>query len=167
MQHRKNKSKAVHTTHKNKAQNKTRKNRGDRSNKSSIEQFERQIVLNFLCMLNTIKIYHWKTRDYAVHKATDELYSRLNENIDKFVEVLLGKMGNRVDFNSKLGIKCIPFHEFTSLDQLKRDVAKYKNYLVDLNSNKVMNMMANYDLFTIRDEILADLNQFLYLLTLQ
>ena len=32
-------------------------------------------VYYFLQMLNTIKIYHWKTTDYSTHKATDELYS--------------------------------------------------------------------------------------------
>jgi len=45
------------------------------------------IIRVFLEMLNVIKIYHWKTRSYAQHKATDELYGRLNENIDKFIEI--------------------------------------------------------------------------------
>ena len=42
-----------------------------------------KIVLTFLEFLNMIKLYHWKTRSYSQHKATDELYGRLNENIDK------------------------------------------------------------------------------------
>ena len=48
-------------------------------------------------MLNVVKIYHWKTFSYATHKATDELYEELNENIDKFVEVLLGKCKERAN----------------------------------------------------------------------
>ena len=36
------------------------------------------IIQTFLQMLNVIKVYHWKTRSYAEHKATDELYERLN-----------------------------------------------------------------------------------------
>ena len=49
------------------------------------------LITIFLNLLNNVKIYHWKTRSYAVHKATDELYEKLNEQIDQFVEVLLGK----------------------------------------------------------------------------
>jgi hypothetical protein len=40
-----------------------------------------------------------------------------------------------------------------------------KNYLVGLDNNKALSTMSNSDLFNIRDEILADLNKFLYLLT--
>jgi hypothetical protein len=30
------------------------------------------IVPTFLHMLNTVKLYHWKTLSFATHKATDE-----------------------------------------------------------------------------------------------
>jgi DNA-binding ferritin-like protein len=136
--------------------------RKTRKNRQPIHQFEQQIVIKFLSLLNTVKIYHWKTHNYATHKATDKLYSSLNDNMDRFVEVLLGKIGNRVDLSK---INCIPINDFTSLDQLKREIMDFKSYLVGLNANKVMKIMSNYDLLTIRDEILADLNQFLYLLT--
>jgi hypothetical protein len=43
----------------------------------------------------------------------------------------------------------------------------FKKYLVNLDYNKAIDSMRNTDLFTIRDEILADVNQFLYLLTFQ
>jgi len=138
--------------------NKTRKSR----NSSSIQKFEQDIVLRFLNLLNTIKLYHWKTHSYAEHKASDELYAKLNENIDKFVEVLLGKMGNRVDLTK---VKSIPLTDYTSIEQMKREVEKVKSYLVSLSSNKVLNIMENSDLYNTRDEILGDLNQFLYLLT--
>ena len=136
---------------------KTRKTRSS-SNKS----FEQEVVLQFLHMLNTVKLYHWKTYSYATHKATDELYSKLNEHIDSFIEVLLGKLGNRVDLTQT---RFLPICDFTSLEQMKRETDKYKSYLVGLDSNKTMKSMSNSDLFNIRDEILGDLNQFLYLLT--
>ena len=41
----------------------------------------------FLEMLNTVKLYHWKTYSYATHEATDKLYKELNEYIDEFIEV--------------------------------------------------------------------------------
>jgi DNA-binding ferritin-like protein len=113
-------------------------------------------------MLNTVKLYHWKTRSYATHKATDGLYDSLNDHIDKFVEVLLGKSGNRVNLT---GTRSIQLNDFSSLDQLKREINNYKSYLVSLDNNPELKTMTNSDLYNIRDEILADLNQFLYLLT--
>ena len=114
-------------------------------------------------MLNTIKVYHWKTYSYATHKATDELYASLGANIDKFVEVLLGKAQNRI----KLRTKNIPVKDMNSPQEFKREIDSYKSYLVNLSNNKALGAggMTNSDLFNIRDEILADLNQFLYLFT--
>ena len=43
------------------------------------------IVKIFLEMLHMVKLYHWRTKSYSQHKATDELYSKLNDKIDKFV----------------------------------------------------------------------------------
>jgi hypothetical protein len=41
----------------------------------------------------------------------------------------------------------------------------FKGYLVGLNDNSTMKRMSNTDLYSIRDTILGDLNQLLYLLT--
>jgi len=127
-----------------------------------LENFEREVVVKFLEMLNTIKLYHWKTYSYATHKATDELYSKLGENVDKFVEILLGKAQNRTNL---LDVKNIRLFDMKTPEEFKSAIEEYKFYLVNLNKNKAMNLMSNSDLFNIRDEILGDLNQFLYLYT--
>ena len=130
---------------------------------SSLAAFESDVVCKFLEMLNTIKVYHWKTYSYATHKATDELYASLGANIDKFVEVLLGKAQNRI----KMRTKNIPIKDMNSPQEFKREIDSYKSYLVNLSNNKALGAggMTNSDLLNIRDEILADLNQFLYLFT--
>jgi DNA-binding ferritin-like protein len=111
-----------------------------------------------------IKLYHWKTHSYAVHKATDDLYGELNTNIDKFVEVLLGKTSIRTNLVKQ---KTIQLLDLTSKAQLIQLVKNFKHYLVGLSNNKFMlQTMSNTDLLNIRDELLANLNQFLYLLTL-
>jgi len=110
-----------------------------------------------------VKLYHWKTQSYAQHKATDELYSKLNENIDNFVEVLLGKTETRTNLLKKPTISLI---DLSSKEQLKTQINDFKVYLVNLTDNKFIMKMSNTDLLNIRDEILGDLNQFLYLLTL-
>jgi len=109
-----------------------------------------------------IKLYHWKTHSYPTHKATDELYSKLNENMDRFIEVLLGKSGLRTDLIKQ---KSIPLMDLSSPEGLKKEIQSFKGYLVSLNNNVAMKQMTNTDLLNIRDEILGDLNQFLYLLT--
>jgi hypothetical protein len=109
-----------------------------------------------------IKLFHWKTTSFATHKATDELYASLNLNIDSFIEVLLGKSGYRTDLLSNKNIALI---DLNSQEQLKSKIDSIKGYLVGLDSNKALSTMSNSDLFNIRDEILSDLNKFLYLLT--
>jgi len=144
--------------------NKNNKTKKNYKNKGIINTFEKEITLFFLDMLISIKLFHWKTYSYAIHKATDELYSKINEHMDKFVEVLLGKIGNRIDLKN---VKSLPIYDISNPDSFKEKINGYKSYLVGLTNNKTMNLMSNVDLFTIRDEILGDLNQFLYLLTFQ
>ena len=132
------------------------------STSSSLSEFQKEITVVFLEILLMVKLYHWKTTSYATHKATDELYSKLNENIDSFIEVLLGKSGTRTDL---MGHKNIRLVDLSSSESLKREVDTFKGYLVGLNDSKAMKLMTNTDLYNIRDTILGDLNQFLYLLT--
>jgi hypothetical protein len=82
--------------------------------------------------------------------------------MDAFIEILLGKSGSRIDLLNNKQIKLI---DLTNQDALKREVVAFKGYLVSLNDNKAMLTMSNTDLFSIRDTILGDLNQLLYLLT--
>jgi hypothetical protein len=130
--------------------------------KKSYNNFNKEITVIFLEMLMMIKLFHWKTHSYATHKATDELYESLNENIDKFIEVLLGKTETRIDL---MGHKTISLIDLNSQEQLKSRIEYFKSYLVGLTNNKTISSMTNTDLLNIRDEILGNLNQFLYLLT--
>jgi len=141
--------------------------KGTRKNKSSASfasfaSFQKEITVVFFEMLLMVKLFHWKTTSYPTHKATDDLYTKLNENIDSFMEVLFGKSGLRTDLMSNKNIRLI---DLNSSEALKREIEGFKGYLVGLNDNATMTIMANSDLYNIRDEILGDLNQFLYLLT--
>ena len=140
---------------------KTRRTNASTSN-SSLAAFQKEITIVFLEILLMVKLFHWKTTSFATHKATDELYTKLNENIDSFIEVLLGKSGSRTDLMKNKNIKLV---DLSSQESLKKQIESFKGYLVGLNDNKAMKQMTNTDLFNIRDTILGDLNQFLYLLT--
>jgi len=144
----------------------TRKNlagvKNTSTTRSLLQNFQKEITINFLEVILMIKLYHWKTYSYATHKATDELYSKLNEHMDRFIEILLGKTQLRTDLMKQKSIK---LEDLNSPEKLAKRIDSFKGYLVDLNNNKAMKLMGNMDLLTVRDEILGDLNQFLYLLS--
>lgn len=119
-----------------------------------------EIVNLMLTLRNQVKIYHWETKNFARHKATDDLVDKLDGNIDKFVEVYIGKYG-RPNLNSRTGrIMIRNFRDEEAPVLLKQAAAWMTTKLPTLlNSNDT-------DLLNIRDEILADLNQTLYLFTL-
>jgi len=136
--------------------------RNTRKNKNHKHSFKEEIVKMFLVLLNMVKLYHWKTCSYAAHKASDELYDSLNKNIDKFVEIMLGKNNSRLNMKGK----SIKFSDPNTTIQIKKIIYNYRD-LLELKINKYINIKHNTDLLNIRDEILGNLNQFLYLLTLQ
>lgn len=137
---------------------KTRRN----LSKSEIKE-EKDIVIHFLEMLNTIKLFHWKTTGFAVHKATDDLHSKLSGNVDTFVETMLGKHGGRVNLAAQ---QTLTVHDYSSsaTDAFKKEMDKYKIMLQGLTG--MLDASKDSDLLNIRDEMLGDINQFLYLLTL-
>ena len=134
------------------------------STKKITSNFGLSITKKFMEILMMIKMYHWNTSSYATHQATDELYSKINEHMDQFIEIFMGKTGKRIEMKSK---DSITIRNLSSKSKLKSQITDYKSYLVNLNNNPFMRLMTNTDLFNIRDELLADLNQFLYLLSLK
>jgi hypothetical protein len=132
------------------------------TNSTTLSSFQKEITIVFFEILLMVKLFHWKTHSYATHKATDELYAKLNSSIDKFIEVLLGKSGARTQLTDHKSIRLI---DLNSQNDFEREMEAFKKYLVDLNHNKAMQLMSNTDLYNIRDEILGDINQLLYLLS--
>lgn len=117
------------------------------------------IVETFIDMLNTVKLYHWKTYSYASHQATDTLYKELNEYIDEFIEVYLGKDQSRIpNFSIKVNLV-----NNSSEETFKKKIYKYRSFLTNLN--KIFDEKKDMDVLHIRDSILSNINQFMYLLT--
>jgi DNA-binding ferritin-like protein len=141
-------------------QNKTaKKYRNDKKSKPINNELRSSIVRSFLQLLNLVKLYHWKTYVYSQHHATDELYANLNEHIDKFIEVLLGKSESRI----KMMEKKIQLFDSKNKTEFKQHIYDYREFLIDMNNYFDKNR--DSDLLNIRDEILGDINQFLYLMT--
>lgn len=114
----------------------------------------------FFTMREQIKLYHWQTISYARHKATDKVLEKLDENIDKYVEVYMGKYGRPKMTAKNSGVKVANLSETNIIKFIKSCIILLQSTLVKKLKS------SDTDLFSIRDEMLADLNQLMYLFTL-
>lgn len=117
------------------------------------------IIQVFFHMLLNIKLYHWETKMFSRHKASDELHGSLSDLIDKFIEVYMGRY-NRPEFNGSFNIKVKELNDSNIIEVLH----KYIKFLKHDISKYVKD--SDTDLLNIRDEILAEFNKTLYLFTL-
>ena len=118
-----------------------------------------QIVQIFFHMMLNIKLYHWETTSFSRHKATDELHSNLSERIDKFIEVYIGGY-DRPKFTSTFSIKVKQLNDTNIIEVLNEYITFLKYELPKFV------IQSDTHLLNIRDEMLADINQALYLFTL-
>lgn len=110
-------------------------------------------------MTSTIKLYHWQTTSFARHKATCELHSSLQDLVDQFIEVYMGRY-QRPNFPQGFKLHIKESSDLSAQDTLLQYIDFLKNELPTyLQSNDT-------DLFNIRDEMLSNLNKTLYLFTL-
>jgi len=115
----------------------------------------------FLQLRNQIKLYHWQTRIYSRHIATDKIVEKLDAAIDTYIEVYMGKYG-RCRLTGKNAI--FTLKNLTEAGATRLIVAAVKYLQGPLTKTL---KPADTDLMNIRDEIIADLNQLLYLFTLK
>jgi len=115
------------------------------------------IVTSLLTLRNQVKLYHWQTRSFARHTATDALTTTLDASIDSFVESYMGRYGRpKVSGSIKL-------HNFSE-SAARTFVATQTAYLTKILPKKIKS--TDTDLLNLRDEILGELNKVLYLFTL-
>ena len=50
-------------------------------------------ILQTITLRNQIHVFHWQTESFAEHKALDEFYNEIVEQIDNFVETYQGRYG--------------------------------------------------------------------------
>jgi hypothetical protein len=127
-----------------------------------------KIMIKFLTIINQIKIYHWQTFMHPRHKATDQLYSELSDNIDKFIEILTGR---QIIQTKNTRYRILLENSNTSIilanveDNNGYQLIEYiKNFLESDELNYVIG--TSTDLGNIRDEMLTSVNQVGYLFSL-
>lgn len=120
---------------------------------------ERIVQFFFHAILN-IKLYHWQTKRYSRHMASDALFTALLASMDTFIETYIGRY-KRPKFNDAFEISVTQFSDDEIKDLLKEYVAFLTNELP-----QHLDIEADTDLSNIRDDILGTINKTLYLFTL-
>ena len=129
--------------------------------KESISNAQKsKFIKTFFEILHAIKLYHWKTKSYVHHEATDDLHEKLSKQVDRFVEVLIGKTFSRIQMvEDKMNL-----YDFHRKNDFKNKIFEFRQFLIDLD--QIFYKRQDSDLLTIRDDMLESVNQFLYLYTL-
>lgn len=122
-------------------------------------------IVNLLFMLNQLRIFHWYTKSFAQHEAFGKTYETLNNLIDEFIEVYIGKHGTKNNnITSTYSVQLFSYSE----QSIKDFIVETRRYLTDeLIQSDEYKEHENTDLLNIRDEMLAAINKLNYLLTLQ
>jgi hypothetical protein len=105
-----------------------------------------------------VKMYHWQTTSYANHKATDALLGKLADLTDGFLEKYFGVFSRpALRANSSVSVE----------NMTKVKLLKLLNVADDYFRGPMEKLISkNSELMNIRDEILAEIDQTKYLLTL-
>jgi DNA-binding ferritin-like protein len=109
-----------------------------------------KLIKMLLSMQHKVKIVHWSTGDYNVHKATDKLYTLIQSNVDEIVE--------------KSNLTTREINSLISLSNMSRETIEpyLKNCVIKLRKIRV-----NREIDAIVDVIIGDIQQALYIIEMK
>ena len=119
-----------------------------------------ELTLKLVQIQLQFKFLHWQTFGDAKHRAYGGIYDSLGELIDKFTEAMMGKYG-RPEFDGEFSIM---FQDIKSLS-VQNFMDGITEFLVGMSDH--LDSRYDSDLLNLRDEMLADINQLKYRLTLK
>ena len=120
-----------------------------------------EIILKMIEIQTQLRIFHWQTKMYGKHIAYGSKYDAFDGLIDTFAETVMGKMaGERLTF-SGMSVKLADTGEVNVEEWVAKNI-KFLENLTNILDNK-----KHSDLLNIRDEMMQELNQLNYLLTLK
>ena len=114
----------------------------------------------FFQLRDQIKLYHWQTRIYARHTATDKAIGELDRIIDSYVEIYIGKYCRKrlVGADAKISVNNLT--EAGATRFITSAIRYCQSSLV-----KGLSKVHDTDLLNLKDELVGTLNQLLYLFT--
>ena len=127
-----------------------------------------EIICKIIQTRDILQIYHWNTKSFARHKASDDLVQELTSQMDKFVEVYMGiNKDSNVTINKKITLKS--YYD----TQISTCLVDLLNYLEDLTLEsrdrtylRKSKKRVTSDLLNIRDDMMNEIHKTLYLFTL-
>jgi len=120
------------------------------------------VLLKLLTFRQQVQLFHWSTMSYAKHVASNTLYNNISTLIDKFVETLQGRMNERISYK-KLSLKL----KNVSDKKIDKVLVTFREFLSGELEEKIDSVgKDNTDLKNIRDEMISEVNQALYLFSL-
>jgi hypothetical protein len=120
-----------------------------------------ELIIKFITLQQQFRVLHWQTKSYARHNAYGSIYDSLDDLIDRFVEVYMGKYGRVELINSEASV-VLKNTKDLSLNQF---LAENLDWLMSLSQN--LDSQKDSDLLNIRDEFMAEINKLRYLLSLK
>ena len=114
---------------------------------NTTRKFNKRTIIVCLEFLDNLKLFHWNTRSYSEHMASDQLYEDLTKKIDRLIESIIQV---RVPIKSTITINTSDFSK------------KLRGFKQFMNKIQLPN-----ELLSLRDDILIDIDQFEYRLTLK
>lgn len=125
--------------------------------KTNIKLVFEKLVRVFFKHQIQLKMFHFQTKKYGAHKASDTYLEEFANNFDKFMEVAQGAFGKLETQNMTFSFNMIDdntiFEELDNFINLLRQLDAY--------------LIRNSDLLNIRDEMIGNAQQLKYLLTFQ
>lgn len=114
------------------------------------------MIQEFLQFQVLLRLYHWSTKSYPRHIASGSLYEKLDVLMDKFIETAQGgSRTGRIQYKPfRLTAKALNDQTATKLLQ------KFAAFLSELS-------LKSHDLKNLRDEMLGEVEQTLYLFSLR
>jgi hypothetical protein len=120
-----------------------------------------ELILKFITLQQQFRLLHWQTKSHAQHIAYGDTYNSLEDLIDTFIEIYMGKYG-RVEFTNGEGNITLFNLSNLDLNAFIKDNIKWVKSL-----GEKLNQTNDTDLLNVKDEIMASLNKLRYLLTLK
>src|SRR3990172_12621603 len=105
-----------------------------------------------------LHLYHWQTKSYTRHKASDKFVLKATEMLDKIMETHQGKYG-RVKVNNDTNAIVLENLDDEGIVKFLKTMKAF----FETDFSEYINVNVNTDLLNLRDELLTTINQTLYL----
>jgi hypothetical protein len=119
-----------------------------------------EIIKKLVEIQQQLRFLHWQTKSYAKHQAYGGIYGTLDDLIDTFVEICMGKHG-RPSYSGGYTIEGKDIDEISLQEFIDSSI----EFFISLSD--VFDAKTDTDLLNIRDEMMGEFNKLKYLLTLK